>query len=342
MMKIVEHQSLQSLNTFGFNAAARYFVEANTNDDVIGALTFAEEHNLSFMVLGEGSNVVMAKDFAGLLLKLCNNAVEVLSETADEVILRVGAGKNWHELVSWTLEQGFYGLENLSLIPGSVGAAPVQNIGAYGVELKDRFHSLEAVDRQTKNLVTLNRADCQFGYRDSLFKQQGRDRYIICHVNFRLTKHYELNTCYGAVAAEIDRQGLEHTPLAVSQVVCQLRQAKLPDPKRIGNAGSFFKNPVITNEHCEHLRVAFPHLVSYADKPGFSKLAAGWLIEQCGWKGHREQHVGVHADQALVLVNYGGGQASELLALADRIKASVKECFGVVLEMEPTIYPTPC
>ncbi len=338
-MQILENYSLRELNTFGFEAAARYFVEVHSAEEVLEALRFVQHHDLPLLLLGEGSNVILADDIAGLVLKLGNAGIEVVGDDEHSVTLRIGAGQNWHQLVCWCLAQGYYGLENLSLIPGSVGAAPVQNIGAYGVELKDVFHSLEAVDCQKHELVTLNRADCLFGYRESLFKGGGRGRYIICHVNLTLSTVPEANTQYGAIADELGRRGLEETPQSVSEVVCQLRRSKLPDPTEIGNAGSFFKNPVINNHHCEALKQQFPGLVAYPEAQGFSKLAAGWLIEQCGWKGVREAHVGVHEQQALVLVNYGAGTAEELLALAARIRTSVQERFGVILEMEPTIYP---
>lgn len=340
-MQILENYSLRDCNSFGFESTARYFCEARSSADIIEALTFVDAHALSLLVLGEGSNVVLVDDLPGLVLKLVNPGVEVVGDAEGSVTVRAGAGQNWHELVRWCLEQGYFGLENLSLIPGSVGAAPVQNIGAYGVELKDVFHSLEAVDRETLEVVTLNREDCQFAYRESLFKNEARGRYIICHVNLTLSTLPTVNANYGAIAVEVERLGLTLTPQSVSVAVCQLRSSKLPDPAEIGNAGSFFKNPIVEDAQRIELQQQFPGLVAYSDAPGYSKLAAGWLIEQCGWKGFREAGVGVHMKQALVLVNYGAGQAGDLLALADRIKATVKQRFDVMLEMEPTIYPTP-
>jgi len=338
-MQILENYPLRNCNTFGFEATARYFCEAHSSADIIEALAFVDTHVLSLLVLGEGSNVVLVDDLPGLVLKLANPCVEVMAEAETSVIVRVGAGENWHELVTWSLDHNYFGLENLSLIPGSVGAAPVQNIGAYGVELKDVFHSLEAVDRETRQVVTLNAQDCQFGYRDSIFKGEARGRYIICHVNLTLSTVPAVNAQYGAIAVEVELMGAPLTPQAVSKAVCRLRRAKLPDPAEIGNAGSFFKNPIIENAQCDELRQRFPDLVAYPDVPGYSKLAAGWLIEQCDWKGFREAEVGVHAKQALVLVNYGVGQARDLLILAGRVKESVRQRFGVILEMEPTIYP---
>jgi len=340
-MQILENYPLRDCNTFGFEATARYFCEAHSSADIIEALEFVDAHALTLLVLGEGSNVVLVDDLPGLVLKLANPGVEVVGDADGAVTVRAGAGQNWHELVCWCLEQGYFGLENLSLIPGSVGAAPVQNIGAYGVELNDVFHSLEAVDRDTLEVVTLNRDDCQFAYRESLFKSKARGRYIICHVNLTLSTLPEVNARYGAIGAEIERLGLSLTPQSVSAAVCQLRSSKLPDPAEIGNAGSFFKNPVIEDAQRIELQQQFPDVVTYPDVPGYSKLAAGWLIDQCGWKGFREAEVGVHAKQALVLVNYGTGQAGDLLALAARIKESVKQRFSVILEMEPTIYPAP-
>lgn len=340
-MQIVEHLSLRDSNTFGFEACARYFSKAYSSADILELLQFVDQKDLSLLVLGEGSNVVLLDNVDGLVLKLAIPGINVSDENDDSVTLRIGAGENWHQLVTWCLAQGYFGLENLSLIPGSVGAAPVQNIGAYGVELKGVLHSVEAVDSYSQKMVILNRDACQFGYRDSIFKNAERGRYIITHVNLVLSKIPTVNICYGAIASEIGRMGCEITPQAVSDAVCQLRSAKLPDPAAIGNAGSFFKNPIIGEAQFVELKQRFPSIVAYPDTPGYTKLAAGWLIDSCGWKGYRKGEIGVHANQALVLVNYGAGQAKDLLALAEAIKSSVNDIFGVMLEMEPTVYPIP-
>lgn len=336
---ILENQSLQPFNTFGFDVSARYFVEAQTVEQVGEALQFSADRDLSLLVLGEGSNLVLTEDIPELVVKLAIDGIEVIEEDREQVLVRAAAGENWHGFVQWCLEQDYYGLENLSLIPGTVGAAPVQNIGAYGVELKDVFHCLEAVDRTTGEIVTLDQRACCFSYRESIFKGVSKNHYIITHVVFALRKQALVNTSYGAIAAEIKRLELTESPLAVSQAVCSLRRSKLPDPNELGNAGSFFKNPVISDEQFSALLVNFPDIVSYPTGTGYTKLAAGWLIEECGWKGYREGPIGVHVHQALVLVNYGGGNAADLLALAERIRGSVRNRFGVELEMEPGIYP---
>lgn len=340
-LKILEHQSLQSFNSFGFDVAARYFAEAHSLQAISEALRIADSHALELLVLGEGSNLILADDLPGFVLKVALQGIEVIDETAETVTVRASAGENWHGFVQWCLGQGYFGLENLSLIPGSVGAAPVQNIGAYGVELKDCFSHLEALDRRTGEVVTLSTEACCFGYRESIFKGPEKGRYIITHVTFTLSKTSRVNTSYGAIEAEMKRLKLPATPQGVSRAVCSLRRAKLPDPVALGNAGSFFKNPVVSNAQFEDLKIRFPEIVAYPDRDGFTKLAAGWLIEQCGWKGFREGAVGVHVKQALVLVNYGGGRADQLLGLAQRICESVQRRFGVELEMEPGIYPVP-
>ena len=340
-MQIIEQQSLRNKNTFGFEATANYFSAAHCVAEILELLRFVDLQKLPLLVLGEGSNVLLLDNIDGLVVQLAIFGIEVSVEHETSVTLRIGAGENWHQLVMQCLEKGYFGIENLSLIPGSVGAAPVQNIGAYGVELKDVLHSVEAVDRHSRETVTLSRDACQFGYRDSIFKNAEPDRYIITHVNLTLSKIPATNIRYGAIAAEVESAGEQITPQTVSDAVCRLRSAKLPDPSVIGNVGSFFKNPVVEELQCIELKQRFSALVAYPDTPGYMKLAAGWLIEFCGWKGYREEEIGVHAKQALVLVNYGEGQADDLLVLALRIRASVMDTFGVKLEMEPTIYPMP-
>ena len=336
--KIQEQVSLAQLNSFGFAVSARYFMRAETVADIRQALTFAEQQTLPLLILGGGSNLVFSDDYPGLVLQLCLSGIETLDEQPEYALVKVAAGENWHELVGWTLQQGYYGLENLSLIPGSVGAAPIQNIGAYGVELESVFDSLEAIDRATGEQVTLTAADCAFGYRDSLFKNAGKDRYVITTVTFKLTKQPSLVTGYGAITDELSRMGVtQPEPQAVADAVCRIRRSKLPDPNELGNAGSFFKNPVVSQQQYDGLAARFPDLVSYPQADGKVKLAAGWLIDQLGWKGKRSGPVGVHEQQALVLVNYGGGNGREILALAQQISDSVQTAYGITLEIEPGV-----
>lgn len=270
----------------------------------------------------------------GLVVLNKIKGTEVLEENTDEVLVKVGGGTTWHDFVLYTIAQGWGGLENLSLIPGTTGAAPMQNIGAYGVEIKDTFHALEAVNRADGSLRTFKTNDCQFGYRSSVFKTSERDKWVISSVTFRLNKNPRFNTSYGAIQETLEARGTTTLSLqAVSDAVVHIRQSKLPDPKQIGNAGSFFKNPVIEEAHFNKLKQEFPAIPSYPQEDGI-KVPAGWLIEQCGWKGHRRGQVGVHDKQALVLVNHGGAQGSEIKKLSEDIQASVKEKFGIELEAE--------
>jgi len=302
-------------------------------------MAFAVEAGLPLLVLGEGSNIVLVDDFPGVVLKLAIRGLSIIKESADSVWLEVGAGENWHRLVQWSLSEGYCGLENLSLIPGSVGAAPIQNIGAYGVELKQVFESLQAIDRNTGEQLTFELASCGFAYRDSVFKQALKDRYVITRLTLRLSKQQRLHTGYGAIEAELHNMGLQEFDAAdVSRAVCNIRRSKSPDPEEIGNAGSFFKNPVIDKVQFGALKRRFPNIVAFPDPEDRIKLAAAWLIERCGWKGYRQGDIGVHSHQALVLVNYGAGHGSEILDLAHRIKGSVSDKFGIELEIEPRVY----
>lgn len=363
MLDIQQQVSLLNYNTLALPSKAEHFCEITSETELCEALAWAREKQLSITLLGGGSNVVLAGDLAGLVIHIAILGVELV--TGEEVpsesyqrIVRVGAGENWHQLVLYTLKQGWYGLENLSLIPGLTGAAPIQNIGAYGVELSDRFHSLEAIDLSSGESITMTLSDCQFGYRDSFFKGAGRDQYAITAINLLLSSKSDLCLEYPALKTYLETKSLEResleteglegkrlgnksiasvTPKQVSDAVCEIRRTKLPDPKDIANAGSFFKNPVISSEQMKVLQKQYPKLVSYDQPNGSKKLAAGWLVEQAGWKGVEQSGVGVHNKQALVLVNYQGtGQA--LLSLAGDIQASVAEKFGITLEIEPRVY----
>jgi UDP-N-acetylmuramate dehydrogenase len=299
--------SLQSHNTFGIGASAHAYLSIVSVDALIALRDIFQLSNLPRLVLGGGSNVLFTGDFSGLVLHMCTKGIEITGEDQDATYVRAAAGENWHQFVQWTLQHGLGGLENLSLIPGSVGAAPIQNIGAYGVEIKDCFHALTAFDFATGETFVLNKQACEFGYRDSVFKHRLRDRVVILDVTFALPKNWQPNIRYADVAQELSERGLDMpTAQDISDVVIAIRTRKLPDPAKIGNAGSFFKNPVVSKSLQESLLERYPQMVSYAQPDGNFKLAAGWLIDQCGWKGKRLGAAGVYQNQALVLVNHGG------------------------------------
>lgn len=332
-----EYPSLKPFNTFGVEARARWFAEADGDQDVRDALRLAARLGVPLWILGGGSNLLLTSDVDALVLHMNSRGVRVLADDGERVVLEAEAGEPWHPFVLRSLELGLGGLENLSLIPGTVGAAPIQNVGAYGVEIKDVFAGLTALDCQTGELREFSVEQCAFGYRDSLFKQQP-GRYVILRVRFALSRAAELRLDYGPLRQQLQEQGVQQpTPLDVSRAVCAIRSAKLPDPALLGNAGSFFKNPLVSAVLAESLRARFPTLVAYPQADGQVKLAAGWLIEQAGWKGFREGDAGVHRLQALVLVNYGQASGAEILRLARRIQDDVSERFGVQLEIEPNV-----
>lgn len=328
--------SLLHHNTFGVEAWAHAYVEV-TSPAVLASIR--NDHVLSALprlVLGGGSNIVLTRDFPGLVMHMEMKGMDVVAENDDFTLVRAAAGENWHQFVLWTLDHALGGLENLSLIPGSVGAAPIQNIGAYGVEAKDYVHSLRAYDFGTGNITTLNNADCRFGYRDSIFKQGLQGRMIVLDVTFALPKRWQANVGYAEVARKLEESGVS-APCSrdISEAVIAIRTAKLPDPTIIGNAGSFFKNPIVTTRQRDALCRACPGLVSYRQSESEYKLAAGWLIDQCGWKGQTRGAVGVYEKQALVLVNLGGATGADIVRLANTIQADVLDRFGVQLEAEP-------
>ncbi|MDB5774214.1 MAG: murB [Herbaspirillum sp.] len=328
--------SLRDLNTFGVAATAHAYLPVSDIDVLRAVRNDAALNALPRLVLGGGSNVLLTRDFPGLVLHMRNSGIEITGSDDDATYVRAAAGENWHRLVSWTLQQGLGGLENLSLIPGSVGAAPIQNIGAYGVEIKDCLHSLSIYDFIDDRVLTLSNADCAFGYRDSIFKHAWRNRAVILDVTLALPRLWRPRISYADVAKALAASGLsDPTPADISALVIAIRSAKLPDPAVIGNAGSFFKNPIVTAQQQHTLQRRFPEMVSYAQADGSVKLAAGWLIDQCGWKGKNLGAAGVYPQQALVLVNRGGASGAEIVALARAIQADVQQRFDVLLEPEP-------
>lgn len=331
-------QSLRTLNTFGIDAKAAAYLPVRSVDDLRAVRADAALSAMPRLVLGGGSNLLLTRDIDGLVLHMVNRGITLSGEDDDHLLVTAQAGESWHGFVQWTLAQGLPGLENLSLIPGSVGAAPIQNIGAYGSELADHFHSLQAFDFASGEVLELGRRDCAFGYRDSVFKHALRDRAVILAVRFALPRRWQPNLRYAELAAEMATRGItQPTARDISDAVIAIRQRKLPDPAVIGNAGSFFKNPVVPAAQRDALLRQHPGLVSYAQPDGQYKLAAGWLIDQCGWKGRSLGAAGVHEKQALVLVNRGGASGAEILQLADRIRADVLAAYGVAIEPEPVI-----
>ena len=330
---------LQPFNTLTIAARARYFAAVTTIDELREVLAFARERSLSILPLGGGSNIVLTSDFPGLAVHVGLMGLDIIDE-GEVTRIRAAAGENWHQLVMRCVESGLGGLENLALIPGNIGAAPIQNIGAYGVELKDTFCSLQAVDVATGELVAFSAEECGFGYRDSVFKRGARDRYIICEVILRLPHDWRPRIEYPALAQYLETSGAADalTPLSVAEAVISIRNSKLPNPVEIPNAGSFFKNPVVSAEQYTALKVSHPELVAFAAGDEW-KLAAGWLIDRAGWRGHLLDGVGVHDRQALVLVNPGHRGGSQVVSLAREIAEDIKKKFGVTLEPEPRYYP---
>jgi UDP-N-acetylmuramate dehydrogenase len=335
-MTVSENVSLKSLNTFGIEARARYFVRVQSVPELREVLANPVYRTLPKLILGGGSNVLFINDFFdGLVIKIDIKGIAVLEETDQAVLLEVGAGEVWHDLVVHTIEKSYSGLENLSLIPGTVGAAPMQNIGAYGVEIKETFDSLEALHLESGESRRFTNAECRFGYRESVFKHELKGKYIITSVRFKLSKKPVFHTSYGAIQDTLREMGVIELSLkAVSEAVCHIRRSKLPDPAQIGNAGSFFKNPEITKGQYETLKAQYPQMPGYITSQDFVKVPAGWLIEQCGWKGKIVGETGVHKLQALVLVNYGKAKGQEIKALSEEVQKSVYERFGIQLNAE--------
>jgi UDP-N-acetylmuramate dehydrogenase len=339
MQLAFEHRvPLATLNTLGLDAWADDFIDIVSVAQLIRLIKSGELAARRIVVLGGGSNVVLNPRVDGVVLRIALPGRELIGEDEAAWYVRAGAGENWHEFVRWTLESGWGGLENLSLIPGTVGASPIQNIGAYGIEMSDRFFSLEAVDLKSGAVITFDRQACRFGYRDSVFKQEAAGRFVIASVTFRLPKTWTPVLSYADVEQELARQQVAHaTPIDISDAVVLIRSRKLPDPSLLGNAGSFFKNPVVSAERFAALSQQYPNLPHYPQPDGTVKISAGWLIDQAGWKGRDLGPVGMYERQALILVNRGGATGEDVLLLADTVRAAVRERFGVTLEQEPVI-----
>ena len=335
---MTENFNLRPFNTFHIDAKARYFAAFGSTEEINELLLRVAETGLPLTILGGGSNMLFTGDVNGWVLKNEVMGIVVKEEDDEFVYVQCGAGENWHRFVMYCIENNYGGVENLSLIPGCTGASPMQNIGAYGVEIKDVFHELTAFHISEKANYTFTTKECEFGYRESVFKGKYKGQFIITAVTFKLRKKPFFNTSYGAIEQELERMGVTELSIkAISDAVINIRSSKLPDPAQIGNAGSFFKNPAVAKEKFLALSEKFPGIVGYENPDGSMKLAAGWLIEQCGWKGYRENDAGVHARQALVLVNYGQAKGSDIFALSEKILQSVREKFDVVLEREVNI-----
>lgn len=331
--------SLKAYNTFGIDASAKFFSEVSNEDQVRATIQdrlFTDNKNL---ILGGGSNLLFTKNYDGIVVKNNISGIEVIKETEDNVYVKVGGGVVWHEFVLHCINKGWSGVENLSLIPGSVGASPMQNIGAYGVEIKNIFEELEAINLNTGEIDYFNNADCAFGYRESVFKKSLKGQYLISRVTYKLSKQSNFNTSYGAINQQLEAMNIsELSAKTISDAVVAIRKSKLPDPKKIGNSGSFFKNPIVAKAKFENLKNKFPDIVGYTSGDSHIKLAAGWLIDQAGWKGKTINNYGVHKNQALVLVNYGGATGKEIYNLSEEIMQSINEKFDIVLEREVNIY----
>jgi UDP-N-acetylmuramate dehydrogenase len=327
--------NLKQYTTFAIDSYAEEFAVFDSVETLIECLN---QTNKSLTILGGGSNLLLTNDISGTVLKNEIIGIELVEDQENSVLLRVGGGVVWHEFVLFTIEHNFFGLENLSLIPGSVGASPMQNIGAYGVEIKDCFEKLEALNIKTKAVEVFTNQQCEFGYRESVFKRKLKGEYIITHVYFRLNKSKSLNTSYGAIDTELASKGIENPTIKdVSNAVISIRQSKLPDPKELGNAGSFFKNPVVDISVFNNIKLNYSSVPSYFVSDNLVKIPAGWLIETAGWKGKRVGNCGVHTKQALVLVNYGGATGKEVLELSQNIIDDIKLKFNIQLEREVNI-----
>ncbi len=340
MLNIQSHVSLKPYNTFGIDTNARYWVDVSSEDDLQTLLQLTEFIDEPKLILGGGSNVLLCHDFDGLVVKVNIQGIDIIRNEDNHIYVTAGAGVNWHELVMFCVQKGYAGVENLSLIPGTVGAAPMQNIGAYGVELEQLFESLTAIHISTGEKRTFTHSDCAFGYRESVFKRELKGQYIITTVTFQLDKQPTFHTRYGAIQETLAEMGVSDENLsikAISDAVIRIRRSKLPDPAQIGNAGSFFKNPEISQPQFDTLKVQYPAMPGYPISNDVVKVPAGWLIEQAGWKGYRAGDAGVHAKQALVLVNYGNATGNEILLLAKKVQESVFAMFGITISPEVNI-----
>ncbi|MDA9597031.1 UDP-N-acetylmuramate dehydrogenase [Flavobacteriaceae bacterium] len=334
VLNFQENISLLPYNTFGVSVKSKKFIGVENTEALIEVLNQNEKEKL--LILGGGSNLLLTQDFEGLTIRMENRGMKVVQEDAQWATVKVAAGENWHEFVLWCLGKNLGGVENLALIPGSVGGAPIQNIGAYGVELKEVFESCEALSLNTKKIEIFTNKDCDFGYRNSIFKNRLKGQYIICSVTFKLSKSpHKLNTSYRGLSENLE--GHDSSIQSIAQAVIEIRSAKLPDPKQIGNSGSFFKNPVIPSDQFKTLQNQYPEIPYYPDMEGNVKIPAAWFIDQLGWKGYRKMDAGVHKDQALVLVNYGNASGMEIKELAQAIQSEVSKAFGIVLDFEVNV-----
>lgn len=334
MTTIEAKKGLQNLHTFGIDVEAKFYKAIHKVADLQNLLPLPTPH----LILGGGSNLLFTKNFDGLIVHNQIKGIEVIEEADNEVLLQVGGGESWHGLVVYCLINGFGGIENLSLIPGTVGASPIQNIGAYGVELQDVFHSLEAINLATGKVEIFNKAACQFGYRNSIFKQSLKGQYFITKVTLKLTTYeHKLQTSYGAIEQQLEAAGLMPSIDTISQAVIAIRSSKLPDPKKIGNSGSFFKNPILPKATVNKLQEQYPNMPSYPAGEQHTKVPAGWLIDQAGWKGYRKGDAGVHQDQALVLVNHGSASGDQIWQLAVAIQQDVLQKYGILIEPEVNV-----
>ncbi|MFL1013170.1 UDP-N-acetylmuramate dehydrogenase [Flavisericum labens] len=336
-MQINQNISLKPFNTFGIDVLSKHFVSVQSIDELKVVLNL--DNHSEKLILGGGSNMLLTKNFNGLVVHIDLKGIDIISENDEHVFVKARAGENWHEFVVWCINNNFGGVENLSLIPGNVGTAPIQNIGAYGVELKDVFDSCEAISLDTIKAKTFTKAECKFGYRNSIFKQEAKGKYIITSVIFKLTKHnHNLNVNYGTITTELAKRGIDQPSIKdISKAVIAIRESKLPNPKEIGNSGSFFKNPVISKKHFEKILENFEDAPSYAVSDNEVKVPAGWLIEKAGFKGKRFGNYGVHKKQALVLVNYGGANGTDILELSKLIQKTIKRIFNISIEAEVNI-----
>jgi len=337
-MKFSENFSLKAHNTFGIDVNARKFISVSTLEELKTVLQQNYAENL--FLLGGGSNMLLTKDIEATVVHLDLKGKEIKKETEDYIFVEANAGENWHQFVLFTLEHNWGGLENLSLIPGNIGTAPIQNIGAYGVELKDTLDSCKAIDIQTLEEKEFSAAECNFGYRNSIFKNEVKGKYIITSVTFKLKKkNHTIQTQYGAIDIALEEMGVSNPSIQdVSKAVIKIRQQKLPDPKVLGNSGSFFKNPIVTNLEFEELKNKFPDIPSYKISENEVKIPAGWLIDTAGLKGFRDGDAGVHKNQALVLVNYGNATGEEIWSLATKIQEKIYDLFNIKLETEVNIF----
>jgi len=334
-MEFKQNVSLKPFNTFGIDITSRYFAEINVEDDYQKLLSSPLLKENRLLIIGEGSNILFSNDFEGLVVKINTKGIEILAEDADEVTIKVQAGENWNDFVKFCISKKYTGIENLSMIPGNVGGSPVQNIGAYGVEVKDAIQEVEVLEIETGEKTIFSNAECKFGYRNSIFKNELKNKFIITSVTFKLSKKACFSVSYGSIAKELRAMCLRKVTLeSVGEAVCNLRTQKLPDPKDLGNGGSFFKNPIVSAEKYGKLKSLFPNIIAY-EVPGIGyKLAAGWMIEQCQWKGKRLGNVGVYDKQALIIVNYGEAKGTEVLEFAEKIRESVQQKFDIKLDFE--------